>query len=196
MIEKDKALRFSDGRYTCPACAKAAVYEITTARLAKVKQHLAWFPLVPVEYKIASRETLPKRQRRMPLSFGRCKPVCEMHGRQQLVVSHEVEILVGLPATLHEAILVHELFHAWLHENFPEGAIRHRAAEWMCEQMSLLYLRASRAKTPWRRVVKARRDQYRFSLAAEFKEKTQEQIIETLLGRVKNRWKKRKVCLR
>jgi len=193
MTGKDKAMRFSDGRYVCAECARSAVYEFSVEWLAKIKRHLEWFPKMPVEFKIVSRETLPRRRRRTPLSFGQSKSLYESHGRQLLIVSHEIEILIGLPVALFEAIVVHELFHAWLHENFAVGIMKRDAEEWLCEHLALLYLRACHAKKPWRKVVQARREQYRFERAAEFDERTQGQVLELLLM---DAGKNRKRCCR
>ncbi|OGF35019.1 hypothetical protein A2482_01290 [Candidatus Falkowbacteria bacterium RIFOXYC2_FULL_48_21] len=191
---KDKALRFSDGRYVCSECARKAVYEINAKRFAAIKGRLAWAPKMPVKFKIVSRETLPRRRRRTPLNFGQSKALYESHGRQLLIVSHEIEILIGLPVVLFEAIVVHELFHAWLHENFAVGIMNRDEEEWLCEHLALLYLRACRAKKPWRKVVQARREQYRFKRADEFKERTQKQVIKQLLTEARKNRKRRNRC--
>ena len=194
MTGKDKAMRFSDGRYVCAECARSAVYEFSVEWLAKIKRHLEWFPKMPVEFKIVSRQTLPKRRRRTPLNFGQSKSFYESHGRQLLIVSHEIEILIGLPVALFEAIVVHELFHAWLHENFAVGIMNRDEEEWLCEHMALLYLRACHAKKPWRKVVQTRREQYRFKRAGEFNERTQGQVIDLLLMEAGKNRKRRYRC--
>jgi len=193
-VDKERALRFSDGRYVCSECARGAVYEFDAKQLAKIKRRLAWFPEMPIAYKVVSKETLPKRRRRTPLNLGRSKPICENHGNQLLIVSHEIEILIGLPRELHEAIVVHELFHAWLHEHFTDEMLDKKDAEWLCSHMSLLYLRACRAKKPWRKIIKAGREQYLFKHAADFKDKVSWQIIHRLLREAKKKQKRSRVC--
>ena len=190
MIGRDKALRFSDGRYVCPECTRSAVHELDVKLLTKIKQYLVWFPAMPVKYQIVSRETLPKRRRRTPICFGWSKPICEIHGNELFILSHEIEILIGLPRVLAESVAVHEFFHAWLHENFMPGEVSPGAEEWLCWQMAFLYLRSCKEKKSWRHWVVSRRDWYRFGRSDDFKEKTQEQIIDCLLREARKKRRK------
>ncbi len=64
-------------------------------------------------------------------------------------INHEIIILFGLPQQYCLAILTHELFHAWLHENIDQNKLSPQDTEWLCDFMAWHILKAIKSAPYW-----------------------------------------------
>jgi len=128
----------------------------------------SWFPRKPIEYRVVDLNTLgiiTKRNRnRGSTTLGNCltKYIQPFLGKTE-VTNHLISILFGLPLDVHRAILVHELFHAWLHEFVSQDEVSGDDAEWLCDNMALHYLIQIKANPKWIEQTKYSRDRYQSS---------------------------------
>jgi len=127
---------------------------------------------------MAQAKDLPHRRgRRRVGSWGACERLPNLKRGQR---HYLVKILFGFPPEIFRAVVVHELFHAWLGENGLSDRFKPDTCEWLCEHMSCLYLSESGAGKPWRQVIAMSRDYYRYWRAREYKGMTSSQIVQAL----------------
>lgn len=156
-----KELRLADHRVSCPTCAATAVYKVDKDLVCEVKRRLLWFPRKHITFGTVDVRKLHEMR---PVKRGTILGMCQTITARALtyvdVVNHQIWILFGLPRAMCEAALVHELFHAWIHENVPPGRYSEAEMEWLCEHMALKYLRAVKAQEHWIKRIEDSRDQY------------------------------------
>ncbi|MBT5338080.1 protein DA1 [Candidatus Falkowbacteria bacterium] len=164
-------MHLADYRVICPTCSIDAVFQIDQSIINGVSRilHLhSWFPRKPIEYRVVDLNTLgiiTKRNRnRGSTTLGNCltKYIQPFLGKTE-VTNHLISILFGLPLDVHRAILVHELFHAWLHEFVSQDEVSGDDAEWLCDNMALHYLIQIKANPKWIEQTKYSRDRYQSS---------------------------------
>lgn len=160
-LKAGNELRLADHRVSCAACAATAVYRVDKDFVCAVKRRLAWFPRKHITFGTVDVRKLHEMR---PVKSGTILGMCNTITMQVLtyvsVVRHQIWILFGLPRAMCEASLVHELFHAWIHENVPPGRYSEPEMEWLCENMAFKYLRAVKAQDHWLKRIESSRDQY------------------------------------
>jgi len=176
----DKALRLADYRVSCPTCAATAVYRVDKSLVLEIKRYLRWFPDQHITFGTVDLARL--YELRLPINgtaLGSCLTLMQGARSGLRAVNHRIMILFGLPHEICMATLVHELFHAWLHENVPINRYAEAETEWLCEQMALNFLQAIRAQDHWLKKVKTSRDRY--PKISGLKSRGQDTIVRSLL---------------
>ena len=160
-LKAGQELRLADYRVSCPTCAATAVYKVDKSLVLEVKRRLRWFPRKHISFGTVDVRKLHELR---PVKSGTLLGMCQTITAQTLtcvhVVKHQILILFGLPREICEASLVHELFHAWIHENVPIDRYTEAETEWLCEHMAFNFLRSIKAQDHWIRRIESSRDQY------------------------------------
>ena len=154
-------LRLADSRVCCADCAATAVYKVDENLVLAVKRRLPWFPRKHINFgTVDVRQLHAMVKVKNGTAMGLCNTTLMHLLTYVTVLHHRILILFGLPREMCQAALVHELFHAWIHENVPPGRHSEAEVEWLCEHMAFNFLRSTQAQDHWIKKVEGSRDQY------------------------------------
>ena len=178
-LKAGKELRLADYRVSCSICAATAVYTVDKSLVLEVKRRLRWFPRKHIGFgTVDVRQLHAMRRPLVGTAMGLCETLSHKNHLRSSVIRHRILILFGLPREMCQASLVHELFHAWIHENVPSGRYSEAETEWLCEHMAFNFLRSIKAQDHWIRRIESSRDQY--PEVCGLKNRGQETIVRSL----------------
>ncbi len=155
-LDEKTTFPLSDHRLVCSNCFSNAIYILDQSIINFVFKILSQWKIVvrkPLSYEIVDLNTLLKlRKHNGVISktvLGQCQTQFQVFPNGKKTIScHKIFILFGLPKEQFIAIFVHELFHAWLHEN-NSFALTHEDIEFLCDLIAYHFIKTSRFATHW-----------------------------------------------
>lgn len=183
-----REMRLADFRTICHLCYADAIFFLDQKIIVELKksmEKLFCYPAVWPTFEVVGINKLMELAGNSSKTVsGKCITDIEICGQRRRVVAHTILVLFGLPREHCFCVLTHELFHAWLHENVDDGALKANEVEWLCDHLALLFAQIFNFNEQWQKKMQYSRDHDRVS--DSFKKKIVSLSVRQLLEHLKS----------